>query len=368
MIVDYMEEIWAQLHEMAEPSGGEIKTAKFVEDQLREMGYTDIITGVGGGHGIIASYDSGNEGEVLGIRSELDALSYESNGKLEYIHSCGHDAHMSILLGVAKDLMENKINKGKFRLIFQPAEETMSGALEILKSNELDDLTHILGMHIRPVQDCALGEACAGILHSATAPTKIKVKGLAAHGARPHLGKNAVEAAVEIVNALNSIRVDPNVSHSIKTTQINTAGKSGNVIPEEVTMYVDSRSRTNEVLEEIIKKIEDAVEYGAKANGCEAEAKIFACPAAEYDEEMLELNKKAIKEVLGEDGLIPNIVNPGSDDFHNYGIKLGIKSGFIGLGAGATPGLHDRDMEFDHKAMEYGQAIISKVVGYLLKD
>ena len=362
---DYLENTWQKLHALAEPSGEEKKTANFVIEELKSFGYEDILTNVNDTYGVIASYDSGEEGPVLGIRAELDALIYETDGEIEYRHTCGHDAHMAIVLGVAQEVMKNKPKKGRIRFIFQPAEETLSGAIQMVESGELDDLTHILGLHIRPIQDCAVGQATAAIYHSATAPTKITVHGLAAHASRPHLGNNAVEAAVEIVNALNAIKIDPTVSHSLKTTQINTAGKSTNVIPDHVEMSVDVRSQENDVLDEITKKIEEAAKYAAKANGCKADVDIKSTAAAEYDEEMIELNEKAIVEVLGEEGLIPKIINPGSDDFHNYGIQLGIKSGFVGLGANASPGLHDRNMSFDHDALEYGQKIIYKVVNYL---
>lgn len=202
---DYLENTWQKLHALAEPSGEEKKTANFVIEELKSFGYEDILTNVNDTYGVIASYDSGEEGPVLGIRAELDALIYETDGEIEYRHTCGHDAHMAIVLGVAQEVMKNKPKKGKNSFYFSTSRRDHVRCDSNGRKWQLDDLTHILGLHIRPIQDCAVGQATAAIYHSATAPTKITVHGLATPS-RPHLGNNAVEAAVQIVNALNAIK------------------------------------------------------------------------------------------------------------------------------------------------------------------
>lgn len=111
----------------------------------------------------------------------------------------------------------------------------------MIKSGLLNDMTEVIGIHLRPIEEAKLGEASAALWHSACAPTRIKIKGSSAHGARPHLGINVAEAAVLCVNAVNAIHANPRISHSIKVTQLMTGTGAINIIPEEAIVGIDIR-------------------------------------------------------------------------------------------------------------------------------
>lgn len=358
---EYVQRIYDKLHAMPEPGFKEFETSKFISNELENIGYT-VHRNVGGSTGIIAELVGDEEGPVIGIRADMDALKYEIDNKIEYRHTCGHDAHSSMVLAVAKEIYAQGILRGKLYFIFQPAEELLTGAQTMIDSGMLNDMTEVIGIHLRPIQEAKLGQATAALWHSAAAPTQIKLKGVGAHGARPHLGVNPVETAVLITNAINAIKVNPDVSHSIKVTKINTGEGANNAIAEDASMYIDVRCNNNAEMDLIIEKIKVVIDSSAKANGAKVDYTIDLCPAAEYDQNIIDTNSEAIVDVLGEEGLIRDLYTAGSEDFHFYTKRIGCKAGYLGLGADLTPGLHHKDMTFNKSALYNGVDILVKAV------
>lgn len=359
---EYVQEVFRFIHETPEPGNEEFLTSAYLAGELEKYGFKTT-RGLAGGTGVLGELDSGKPGPALGLRADMDALTYDIGGRLEHRHTCGHDSHCAMVMAAAREIAGKGIRRGKLYIIFQPAEEKLTGALEVISSGLLNDMTEIAGIHLRPVEEARLGQAAAALWHSASAPTTIKIKGVSAHGARPHLGVNAADAAILCVNAINAIHANPRVTHSIKVTQLTTGAGAINVIPDEVMVGVDIRSMENEEMENILEKLKRAAEGAAAAVGATAEIEIQYCPGAVYDDEMRRVNAEAIKEVLGEDGLLPDIMTPGSEDFHYFAKELGCKAGYIGLGADLTPGLHNRDMKFNTDAMYAGAEILASVAG-----
>ena len=354
----YVEEVYNYLHSIPETGHNEFKTSKFISEELKKFGY-DVVEGIAV-TGIIATIDSGVKGPILAVRADMDALEYEIDGKKINIHSCGHDANSSMVLAAAKEVIEKGISRGRAVFIFQPAEEILGGAIEMAKSGLLDEVEEIVGIHLRPIQEARLGEATPALYHGSSKVVKVKINGLASHGARPHLGINAVDAAVLAINGINTIRIDPRVPHSAKVVKINTSGSAHNIIPDSVTMVLDLRAQKNEIMEELVEKIKDAINGSVQSIGARAEIEVDGVPAAEYDEEMLRIVREAIGDVLGSS--INEIITPGGEDFHFYTEILKTKSAYIGLGSDLVPGLHHPEMKFNLKALEYGEEILKKVV------
>ncbi|MGZ4107352.1 MAG: amidohydrolase, partial [Tumebacillaceae bacterium] len=194
-----LSEIFAYLHQHPELSWEEVNTTRFLAEQLRAEGYRvttyDDCTGLIGELG---------EGDVtIGLRADLDALWQEVDGKWQANHSCGHDAHMTIVLGVVKLL--NRLGyqpPGKIKVICQPAEEKGTGALKLVEKGVADDLDLLYGVHLRPIQELSSGYATPAIYHGAAQTILGKIRGLAAHAARPHLGVNVIEVGAGLVNEL----------------------------------------------------------------------------------------------------------------------------------------------------------------------
>lgn len=145
--------LYQHLHEIPEIGFAEFKTSDFLAHSLLEVGYV-VQTHVGG-TGVIGILRGERPGPVLAIRADMDALSHIVNGKECAIHSCGHDAHCAMLLTVAEKVAERGINSGTLKILFQPAEETLLGAIKTIEGGAIDDVDFLLGMHLRPAQEAA---------------------------------------------------------------------------------------------------------------------------------------------------------------------------------------------------------------------
>lgn len=355
----YVLETFEYLHGIPEIGGKEYKTSKFIKKELIKFGYT--IDYDESKTWVIAEKDSGVDGPILVIRADMDALEFIEGEKTKYIHACGHDANSSMVLAVAKEYSKKDIKRGKLIFLFQPDEENGKGAKMIIKTSKLNEVDEIVGIHLRPVQEAVLGEATPALCHGASVTIDVSIKGVPSHAARPHLGVNAVDAGAMVVLAINSIRVDPRVSSSAKVTKFISSGKASNIIPDRVELAIDVRAQNNNVMDELIKKIKDAVKNSAINNGSDVEINIGSIlPAADYDEGLVNIAKSSIEEVLGKS--LPPILTPGGEDFHNYPKYLNVKTAYIGLGADLIPGLHNPNVKFNKQALMYGQRILSKIV------
>ncbi|HIU84512.1 MAG TPA: amidohydrolase, partial [Candidatus Aphodousia gallistercoris] len=173
--------VWEDLHQTPELGFQEVKTSAYIAQKLREMGY-EVTEGVGK-TGVVAYLRSGNPGPCVMLRADMDALPFVIDGEHKAIHACGHDSHCAMLLAAASRLVD-KIKKGTLKLLFQPGEETLKGALSVIEDGVLDDVDMAFGLHIRPVQDAADGQMVAAVCHTASGFFRIDVEGLSSHASR----------------------------------------------------------------------------------------------------------------------------------------------------------------------------------------
>ncbi|MCQ6276866.1 M20 peptidase aminoacylase family protein [Bacillus sp. V3B] len=353
--------IFDHLHQNPEISWKEVNTTQFLKEQLEKEGYRvqtfSDCTGVVGEIG---------EGDfTVAVRADIDALWQEKDGKWQANHSCGHDSHSTMLLGVMK--LFNRMGykpPGKLKVIFQPAEEKGAGALKMLEKKILDDVDYLYGVHLRPIQELRSGYASPAILHGASQFITGEIKGETAHGARPHLGVNAIEVASSLVQEISKIHVDPQIPASIKMTAIHAGGASGNTIPDRAEFSLDLRAQTNDVMNELEFKLTQIIEglsmiYDADIK-LHSEIKLAA---ATVDLEAQQMMKGAIQEVLGQEYCAPPVVTSGGEDFHFYSLmKEDLKTTMLGLGCDLQPGLHHPNMTFHRKDMLTGIQILATTV------
>ena len=356
--------VFDDLHGMPELSMQEFRTSAFIADYLEDRGF-QVARGVGN-TGLV-TYVHGNEpGPVLGIRADMDALGHIIDGELRAIHSCGHDAHstMGLFAGLAAREL-GLVRKGSLKLIFQPSEEQeeTSGARAMIADGVLEDMDMCVGIHLRPIQEAMYGQAVSALKHGALATVTAEITGTAAHGGRPHLGKNAVDAIAAVVNAVNAIWVDPVVPSSAKVTAVKAGGANYSSIPDKGELGIDLRANTNEVMEELLDKVERAIITGASTIGCGAAVrKIPGLPAAVFNDEMIRIAEDSIREILGEEGLLGIRGTTGAEDFHEYvKAKPELKTTYIGLGCDLVPGLHHPDMTFNKDALLDGVSILADI-------
>lgn len=347
------------LHTIPEEGFQEVKTSTFLADKLESFGY-EVTRNIAGKTGVVGVWDSGVPGPVVAIRADMDALGHVIDGVRCSRHTCGHDAHSSVVLSTAEIMKETQaLKKGKLKIIFQPAEELGTGALSIIEGGVIDDVDYIFGSHVRPLEEALDGQASPAIHYAASSKAVVTFHGKPAHGARPHLGINAIDAAVAAVTAVNAIHLKPTENYSVKATRFHCDSGVTNAIPDTAVVTWDLRAQQNETMEELRAKFVPAVEAGAATVGATATVDLnTGIPAAEISPEATSILQKAIIEVLGEEGLLDPIYTPGGEDFFFYTIhNPNLKGGFFGLGCDLKPGLHHPDMHFNKSSLENGVQI-----------
>ena len=357
--------IYDELHKMPELGFEEVKTSEYLAAELEKLGYK--VTKNIGVTGIIGELKGAEPGPTLMLRADMDALPFVIDGKDECRHACGHDAHCAMALVAAANAVA-KVKKGTLKILFQPGEETLKGALAVMEEGALEGVDYVIGLHIRPVQDIPGGTMSPAVNHASSTFIHVDVEGVGAHGSRPHLGVNAVETAALITNAIMAMKLNPTMAWSCKVTGI-TGGTVANIIPDHAKMVIDARAQTNELMEDLLAKFHQAVEGAATAMGAKAVVSFpgGVIPAAELNPDMTKLIAECIVDVVGEEKLRPEIINPGGEDFHYFARKIpSIKAGYFGVGSGAAPGLHDKDMALNPESLKNGVAVLEKVVERIL--
>lgn len=244
-------------------------TQKYIAEQLSALRF-DSIDAVAG-TGLKAVIMKNPEFKTLAFRADMDALTLKEQTGLEFssqnegiMHACGHDAHMAMLLGFAQWLSCNReILKNNIVLIFQPAEESIGGALPMINEGVLKNPTVdvIFGFHLFPGIKQGLIGLRKGPLMAQTSEFDIEITGKSAHGAMPQEGADALMAAAHFVHSINaavSRRLDPMQRFLITIGKIK-AGERRNVIAEKALLEGIIRTFDEKVYDSVRKTVEDSL-------------------------------------------------------------------------------------------------------------
>ncbi|WP_010095355.1 M20 peptidase aminoacylase family protein [Ornithinibacillus scapharcae] len=346
-----LKDIFNHLHANPEVGWKEYKTTEYIKGLLEDKPckvrtFHDCT-------GLVA--EIGNGKPVIAIRADIDGLWQEVNGEFQANHSCGHDAHMTIVLGILFTLIEDGFpNQGTFRFIFQPAEEKGNGAISLVEKGVVDDVDYLYGMHLRPIQELEYGQFAPAIRHGASWSLQGVITGEDAHGARPHLNANAIQVGSEFFQHLSNIYLDPMIPHSVKMTSFHAGGESTNIIPGNATFSVDMRAQTNEAMEALFEKVKRIATMLSDYHEVNIKLTVETCiAAAVINKEASSLMESAIIDTVGKGQLVPMITTTGGDDFHFYSIKRPtIKATMLAIGCDLEPGLHHPSMTFNYDAIE----------------
>ncbi len=268
------------LHKNAELSFKEVDTANYIENKLREYGYTSIerICPTA----IVTKLLTGKPGKVIALRADIDALPLTEKNNLPFasknpgvMHACGHDGHTAILLGVAKYMIANKNSIcGEIRFIFQHAEETPpGGGIELIKAGVMDGVDEVFGLHLTSVLETGKFGICYGPLTSFTDSFSILVQGKGGHSSMPQECIDPIIISAQIILALQNIAsrmITPNDPFVLSVCEIQ-AGSAYNIIPHTSELKGSVRSFTAEtryLAEERIGALSTqiAAAYGATVN------------------------------------------------------------------------------------------------------
>jgi len=248
------------LHAHPELGFAEHRTAAIVADALRDIGL-DVTTGIGG-TGVVGTLRSGGGNGSLGFRADMDALPFAEETGLPYastqpgvFHGCGHDGHTATLLGAARHLAKTRAFSGTIHFIFQPAEEGLGGAGAMVRDGlfERFPCDRVFAMHNWPDLPVGSARTRAGPIMASADKFEIFVTGRGGHAAMPHQTPDAILAASELVQQLNTIvsrRVPATQAAVLSVTRI-AGGHAHNVLPAAVTILGTVRTFDADVQDRI---------------------------------------------------------------------------------------------------------------------
>lgn len=319
------------IHRHPEPSAEEYRTSKKVKEILEKLGL-EVKTGYYN-TGVVGIIRGEKKGKTLGLRFDMDALEMDEETGLPFasenkglMHACGHDGHTAMGLGVAKVLVNMKDEiKGNIKLIFQPAEEdaqTGGGAQYMIEDGVLDDdpkVDAMAAMHIWPKLDYGVVGTRVGTMMAASDPVTINITGKGAHASMPNYSIDPIVIGSQIINNIQTIvsrNIDP-FEQAVVTFGIFNGGTRYNTIPEKVRLEGTVRTFSEDVREKVYQRIHKIVEKTAEAMGGKAEVDYKkSYPATVNDKKMVELAKKSIVDLFGEDSYA-TVERPasGGEDF-----------------------------------------------------
>lgn len=351
-------------------------TAAFIADRLREFGVDEIHTGIATS-GIVAIINGQGAdapgAPTIGLRADMDALPIHEITGADYastvpgkMHACGHDGHVTMLLGAAKYLTETRNFAGRVALLFQPAEEDGGGGEVMVKEGVMDRfaIDAVYGIHNAPNVEFGHFHTNPGALMASVDTAFVYITGKGGHGANPHECIDPVVAVVGMVGAIQTI-IPRNIyaldEAVISVTQIHT-GTASNIIPEEAMFCATIRCFNPEVRALLKRRIHEIVEGHALAYNVSARIDYdWGYPATVNDAASAAFAAATASEISG-----PAAVNDmasremGSEDF-SYMLEAR-PGAYLFLGTGPGAGLHHPAYDFNDEAAPIGASFFARLV------
>ena len=352
-------ELYKELHANPELSYQEYETSKKLASVLESIGYQ--VTRNVGGNGVVALLENG-DGNTVMFRADMDGLpveektgaSYASKNRVKNLegeevftmHACGHDVHMTVLIGVAEYLYKIKDTwQGKLLLVLEPAEEVSGGARNMIKDGLFTKFPRPdfnLAFHVSASLQAGKVGYLPGWAMANVDSVDITVKGLGGHGAYPHTTKDPIVIAANIVTQLQTIvsrQIAPTDPAVVTVGSIH-GGTKHNVIPNEVKLQLTLRSYTDEVRNQTLSSIERIVRGSAISAGLTEEyfpvieIKDEYTPAVFNNPSLVEKVQRSFVNTLGDDKVIEVSPVMGGEDFGMFGrVEPIIPTALFWLGA-----------------------------------
>ncbi|MDF2821036.1 MAG: amidohydrolase [Clostridiales bacterium] len=347
-------------HKHPEASMEEFETALKIEEELDRLGIEHKRVGETGVYGLIRG--NGQSDRKIVLRADIDALRMLDQKTEEYassnvgfMHACGHDVHMTALLGAAEALkkLEGQLN-GQVALFFQQGEEFGRGARIFINDGLLDGASRVLGIHVSPGVPVGQIAITKGPVNASVDHFKIRVTGKSAHVSTPHLGIDALYIASQIVVNLQGIvsrQVNP-LDTVVVGIGLIKAGTAYNIIAEEAMMEGTTRCFSMKTREQTNKSITDIAMNVANSYGAEAEVifEDFTSPLINDAGVCTEVAKVA-QDIVGEENIITIEKSLGGDDFAEYLLSVPGVYAIIGTGNSNKPNttspLHSNKFDVD---------------------
>jgi amidohydrolase len=371
---EHLVELRRAIHAQPELAFEEHQTAKRVQEVLARLAIP-CRTGIGG-TGVVAMLQGANPGPTIALRADMDALPMTEPQGLAFaskvpgkMHSCGHDAHIAIALGVAAVLSEQREHlNGRVMFIFQPAEETLSGARAMLEAGAFDQKPDaILGFHNwPPLATGTVGWHPEAVMASSDA-FDVTIKGTAGHGAHPHLAVDAIIGAAQFIDQVQTVisREIAPISSAVLTIGRINGGTVRNIIASSVEMNASVRTLESDIAEKIqaaVRRILEGLKTGLRVDYDIKWTKLT--PVLRNDKPTMQRVLKVARDVLGPANVIEMPApSMGSEDYAWFAER--VPSAHLRIGSkieGHETAIHRTDYQLNEKVIPLGTSLMARAV------
>jgi len=381
-LFEYTQDMRRDFHAHPELGFQEIRTSGIVAKELTSFGL-DVQIGVGG-TGVVALLEGTKPGKVVLARADMDALPINEETGAIYasknpgvMHACGHDAHTSMLLTVAKLLAAQRDQlSGTVKFMFQPAEEGMGGAEKMIEAGVLKkpDVNVALALHVWNEKPLGWIGITSGPVMASAEIFKIKVRGKGGHGALPHLAVDPILAAAQIISSLQGIvarQISPLQTAVVSVCTIH-GGDAFNIIPSEIEMTGTIRTFEPAVRTQVLEYFDRIVHSVAEGMGCQVDIQMDKLTLAAVNHPDVTAQVQVIaRNLFKNDEIDTNFRTMGSEDF-SY-IQERVPGCFIFIGSadhekGLDAGHHHPKFDIDETVLSRGVALLAATIMEFLKN
>ena len=363
------------LHRNPEIGFDEHKTSEYLKKLLLDSGYT-ITQTPEMKTGFFCEYNSGSNGSVLAVRCDMDGLLVSEQSSKEYkstnkgvMHACGHDVHMTTVVGLAIMVSELKLNiSGSIRFIFQPAEEQApGGSIAMIDGGAIENVDHIIGGHVLPKMDAGKLGFKAGPMAAIVELIEISITGPGGHTSRPAETVDLIWAMSQLILSMEqSIRRSADQQQPVVLAFGKVVGgNTFNVLPDSIELKGTLRYLDSDLKDKLHSNIDKAISGVEQVTGAKIKWSVpYTSPGVFNDESLTDVLVESSKKAIGSNGtIILEESSMGGEDFAYYLEHIPGSYYRIGCYDGCAKDVHTPNFDVDESCIStavlfLGQAIV----------